>query len=174
MSAVLMDVVTRVQAYRERPDAIALTSPDGQLSYEQLWLQALALAGNLNDVGVRRGDPVALCLPRSIELIVGDGDLSRRFFDAAARLVGPIWAANQFNDLYMCTENGQPSVSEELRQLREEVLTAAETSSVFTERLFRSMNLIDPPADYSPLLGSPESELQSPSSNLLSTRRLVL
>jgi amino acid adenylation domain-containing protein len=48
-----------------------VTSPDGHLSYEQLWLRALALAGYLNEVGVRRGDPVALCLPRSIELMVG-------------------------------------------------------------------------------------------------------
>jgi hypothetical protein len=52
-----------------------------------------------------------------------DGDLSRRFFDRR-----PL-------------------------QLRDDLLTAAETSSVLTERLFRTMNLIDPPADYSPLLG---------------------
>jgi amino acid adenylation domain-containing protein len=46
-------------------------SPDGDLSYRQLWSQALALAAHLNEMGVCRGDPVALCLPRSIELIVG-------------------------------------------------------------------------------------------------------
>jgi hypothetical protein len=39
-----------------------------------------------------------------------------------------------------------------MRELREELLIAAETSSLLTERLFRTMNLIDPPADYSPLL----------------------
>ena len=67
-----MGVVARVdRATRERPDVNAVTSPDGHLSYEQLWLRALALAGYLNEVGVRRGDPVALCLPRSIELMVG-------------------------------------------------------------------------------------------------------
>lgn len=72
MSAVLMGIVARVEkATREHPDAIAVTSPDGSLSYEQLWLRALALAGRLKAEGVRRGDPVALCLPRSIELIVG-------------------------------------------------------------------------------------------------------
>ncbi|MGH9563537.1 MAG: AMP-binding protein, partial [Terracidiphilus sp.] len=72
MSAIPMQVVARVErAARERPDANALTSPDGHLSYEQLWLRALALAGHLNESGVRRGDPVALCLPRSIELVVG-------------------------------------------------------------------------------------------------------
>jgi non-ribosomal peptide synthetase component F len=67
-----MEVVARVKrATRERPDANAVTSPDGHLSYEQLWLRALALAGQLNEAGVRRGDPIALCLPRSIELILG-------------------------------------------------------------------------------------------------------
>ena len=34
-----------------------------------------------------------------------------------------------------------------MRELREEVLNAAETSFVLTGRLFRTMNLIDPPAD---------------------------
>jgi amino acid adenylation domain-containing protein len=72
MSAVLMGPVAQVErATREHPDAIALTSPDGHVSYEQLWLRALALAERLIEVGVGRGDPVALCLPRSIELIVG-------------------------------------------------------------------------------------------------------
>jgi amino acid adenylation domain-containing protein len=72
MGAVPMDVVARVErATRERPDANAVMSPDGHLSYEQLWSRSLALAGHLKEAGVRRGDPVALCLPRSIELIVG-------------------------------------------------------------------------------------------------------
>ena len=60
--------------------------------------------------------------------------------------------SNQFNDLYMYTANDRPPVSEELLFLREEVLNAAESSSVLTEKLFRTMNLVDPPADYSPLL----------------------
>jgi acyl-CoA synthetase (AMP-forming)/AMP-acid ligase II len=68
----LPEVIVRVErATRERPYANALTSPDGNLSYEQLWLRALALAGHLNKAGVRRGDPVVLCLPQSIDLIVG-------------------------------------------------------------------------------------------------------
>jgi amino acid adenylation domain-containing protein len=72
MSAVLMGPAARVErAAREHPDAIALSSPDGHVSYEQLWLRALALAARLHEAGVDRCDPVALCLPRSIELIVG-------------------------------------------------------------------------------------------------------
>jgi amino acid adenylation domain-containing protein len=72
MSSTQMDVIARVErATREQPAANALTSLDGHVSYEQLWLRALALAGHLHETGVRRGEPVALCLPRSIELIVG-------------------------------------------------------------------------------------------------------
>jgi amino acid adenylation domain-containing protein len=67
-----MDIVARVERVtRECPDATAVRSPHGQLSYEQLWSYVQALAAHLNEIGVRAGDPVALCLPRSIELIVG-------------------------------------------------------------------------------------------------------
>jgi hypothetical protein len=39
-----------------------------------------------------------------------------------------------------------------LLDFREAVLSAAEDSPALAERLFRSMNLVDPPTDYSPLL----------------------
>jgi hypothetical protein len=42
--------------------------------------------------------------------------------------------------------------SKELLDFREAVLSAAEDSPALAERLFRSMNLVDPPTDYSPLL----------------------
>ena len=63
-----------------------------------------------------------------------------------------MWASNQFNDLYM--DNGSPdhSASKEMLDFREAVLSAAASSRALTEKLFRSMNLVDPPADYSPLL----------------------
>lgn len=81
-----------------------------------------------------------------------DSDVSGRFFDAAAGHIGPLWASNQFNDLYMHAGNGRPSLPNELLQFREQVLTAAESSPALTEKLFRTMNLVDPPTDYSPLL----------------------
>jgi 2-polyprenyl-6-methoxyphenol hydroxylase-like FAD-dependent oxidoreductase len=85
-------------------------------------------------------------------LTEGNGDLSRRFFAAAAAHIGPMWASNQFNDLYM--DNGDPdhAASKELLDFREAVLSAAESSPAVTEKLYRSMNLVDPPTDYSPLL----------------------
>jgi hypothetical protein len=82
----------------------------------------------------------------------GDGDTSRRFFTAAAEQIGPMWASNQFNDLYMDGGDPDHSASKELLDFRETVLAAAETSPAIAEKLYRSMNLVDPPTDYSPLL----------------------
>ena len=82
----------------------------------------------------------------------GNGDLSRRFFAAAAEHIGPMWASNQFNDLYMDSGDPDHAASKELLDFREMVLSAAESSPALTEKLYRSMNLVDPPTDYSPLL----------------------
>lgn len=85
-------------------------------------------------------------------LAEANGDLSQRFFAAAGEVIGPLWASNQFNDLYMANADPAGSASKELLEFREAVLSAAEDSSALAERLFRSMNLVDPPTDYSPLL----------------------
>lgn len=44
------------------------------------------------------------------------------------------------------------SGAKEILGFREAVLSAAENSSAVTEKLYCSMNLVDPPTDYSPLL----------------------
>jgi hypothetical protein len=44
------------------------------------------------------------------------------------------------------------SAANEILDFREAVLSAAENSSAVTEKLDRSLNLVDPPSDYSPLL----------------------
>jgi 2-polyprenyl-6-methoxyphenol hydroxylase-like FAD-dependent oxidoreductase len=82
----------------------------------------------------------------------GNGDLSRRFFAATAAHIGPMWASNQFNDLYMDSGDPDHAASKELLDFREAVLSAAESSPALTEKLYRAMNLVDPPTDYSPLL----------------------
>jgi 2-polyprenyl-6-methoxyphenol hydroxylase-like FAD-dependent oxidoreductase len=82
----------------------------------------------------------------------GSDDLARRFFAAAAEHIGPMWASNQFNDLYMDSGNPDHAASQQLLDFRETVLSAAESSPALTEKLYRSMNLVDPPTDYSPLL----------------------
>jgi 2-polyprenyl-6-methoxyphenol hydroxylase-like FAD-dependent oxidoreductase len=80
-----------------------------------------------------------------------NGDLGQRFFAAAGEVIGPLWASNQFNDLYMANADPAHSASKELLDFREAVLSAAEDSPALAEKLFRSMNLVDPPTDYSPL-----------------------
>jgi len=72
-------------------------------------------------------------------LAESNGDLSRRFFAAAAEHIGLMWASNQVNDLYM--DNGSPdhSPSKEMLDFREAVLSAAESSPALTEKLFRSI-----------------------------------
>ncbi len=88
-------------------------------------------------------------------LAEANGDLSalsQRFFAAAAGVVGPLWASNQFNDLYLANADPAHSASKQILDFREAVLSAAENSSAVTEKLYRSMNLVDPPTDYSPLL----------------------
>ena len=52
------------------------------------------------------------------------------------------------------TDVGDPdqAASKALLEFRDTVLSAAESSPAITEKLYRSMNLVDPPTDYSPLL----------------------
>jgi 2-polyprenyl-6-methoxyphenol hydroxylase-like FAD-dependent oxidoreductase len=120
--------------------------PAGFLAFGDAICSLNPIYGQGMTVAVLEAIALRECLSES------DGDLSRRFFDAAARQVGPMWASNQFNDLYMANADPNHSVSKEILDFREEVLTAAEHSPALTEKLFRSMNLVDPPTDYSPLL----------------------
>ena len=47
---------------------------------------------------------------------------------AAAENIGPMWASNQFNDLYMDAGSSDHAASKEMLDLREAVLSAAESS----------------------------------------------
>jgi 2-polyprenyl-6-methoxyphenol hydroxylase-like FAD-dependent oxidoreductase len=87
------------------------------------------------------------------ECLAGATDgLAQRFFSAAAEIIGPLWASNQFNDLYLANADPAHAASKEILDFREAVLNAAEDSAALAEKLYRSMNLVDPPTDYSPLL----------------------
>ncbi|MBW4478454.1 MAG: amino acid adenylation domain-containing protein [Tolypothrix brevis GSE-NOS-MK-07-07A] len=55
----------------QNPDAIAIAFADEQLSYQQLNHRANALAHYLQRLGVTSDVPVALCVERSLEMIVG-------------------------------------------------------------------------------------------------------
>ncbi|MCA1593881.1 MAG: condensation domain-containing protein, partial [Acidobacteria bacterium] len=53
------------------PDAVAIISPDAQLTYRELNKRANQLAGYLRKRGVGPEVLVGICLPRSVEMIVG-------------------------------------------------------------------------------------------------------
>jgi 2-polyprenyl-6-methoxyphenol hydroxylase-like FAD-dependent oxidoreductase len=77
----------------------------------------------------------------------GDADLSKRFLQAAARRIRPVWASNQANDLYMTKPDGRRSLSQKLVTWRiDKALAAAENDPALTERIFRVTQFIDPPS----------------------------
>lgn len=55
----------------ETPDAIAVRCGDASVTYRELAQRVDTVEQRLVDAGVKEGTPVALCLPRSIEQIVG-------------------------------------------------------------------------------------------------------
>ena len=57
------------QAHRT-PSAAAVVFGERTLSYRQLTRRAAGLAGRLHAAGIGRGDVVAVCVPRSLELMV--------------------------------------------------------------------------------------------------------
>ena len=56
---------------RQTPDAVALVFGDERLSYGELNARANRLARHLRGLGVRPDDRVAICVERSVEMIVG-------------------------------------------------------------------------------------------------------
>jgi len=55
---------------QQKPHATALRCGSQELTYGELEERASRLAGRLQAMGVRRNDPVALCLDRSLDMIV--------------------------------------------------------------------------------------------------------
>ena len=53
------------------PDAIAVVFEDAQLTYRELGERADQLAGYLQQLGVGRNTLVAICVDRSLEMVVG-------------------------------------------------------------------------------------------------------
>ncbi|WP_410638517.1 amino acid adenylation domain-containing protein [Amycolatopsis sp. lyj-346] len=57
---------------RTRPDAVAVSWPEGQLTYGDLWRRAGGLADRLREAGIAAEEPVAVCADRSVELVIGE------------------------------------------------------------------------------------------------------
>ncbi|MGW3690017.1 amino acid adenylation domain-containing protein [Streptomyces sp. NPDC005125] len=67
-AALTVPDLIRAQAHRS-PDAVAVESAAEQLTYAQLVGQASALAHRLFEAGVRPGEPVAVAMPRGVDLV---------------------------------------------------------------------------------------------------------
>lgn len=76
----VFDVLDR--ALREQPDATALVTSHGETTYTELDYLAGRAAVALRDLGVRRGDRVAVSLPNDLDIVVA--------FHGAMRL-GAVW-----------------------------------------------------------------------------------
>ena len=59
-----------VEQATRTPDAVALIENDRQVTYAELDLRSAALASHLAQLGVAAETPVAICLPRSVDLAV--------------------------------------------------------------------------------------------------------
>jgi amino acid adenylation domain-containing protein len=55
---------------RATPEKVAIMCGSEQLTFRELWTRSKWLAGRLRDLGVKPGDLVALCLNRTIDLVV--------------------------------------------------------------------------------------------------------
>ncbi|MFD5651783.1 amino acid adenylation domain-containing protein [Streptomyces sp. NPDC127039] len=60
-----------VRHVRTRPDAVAVSSSRGALTYRQLWRRALVVAAALDEAGVGSGDRVALIAARTPDTVAG-------------------------------------------------------------------------------------------------------
>lgn len=56
---------------RHTPEAVALSTADGDLGYRELDRRAGALAGHLRASGLAPGDAVGLCIERSPQMVIG-------------------------------------------------------------------------------------------------------
>ncbi|MCW5625025.1 MAG: amino acid adenylation domain-containing protein, partial [Burkholderiales bacterium] len=56
---------------RRRPDAVAVVSGDESVDYRQLDARVHRLAAHLRQRGIGHGDRIGLCVPRSVDLVVG-------------------------------------------------------------------------------------------------------
>lgn len=55
----------------QTPDAVAVVSAEGSLTYSELDRRASQLGENLRNLGVKPGNLVAICIERSLEMVIG-------------------------------------------------------------------------------------------------------
>ncbi|NJM39552.1 MAG: amino acid adenylation domain-containing protein, partial [Anaerolineae bacterium] len=121
----------------QTPDAIAITRGEATLTYRELDARANQLAHYLQIAGIKPETPVGLCLPRSIELIVGALGVLKA--GGAYVALDPAYPAERL--AFMLADSGAPIL-----------LTNAQTAQQMPEVTTRVIRL---DADWSPIAKMP-------------------
>jgi 2-polyprenyl-6-methoxyphenol hydroxylase-like FAD-dependent oxidoreductase len=123
----------RYDKIRQFPAGL-LVMGDAICSFNPVYMQGMTMAA-LQAVALRN------CLADR------DGDLSRRFFKATAKQIGPVWQANRLGDFTLSQGGGWRWA---LRRLvnwhADKVQTAAAHDPAVAEAILRVMHFVDPPA----------------------------
>jgi 2-polyprenyl-6-methoxyphenol hydroxylase-like FAD-dependent oxidoreductase len=123
----------RYDKMRQFPAGL-LVMGDAVCSFNPVYMQGMTMAA-LQAIALRS------CLADR------DGDLSRRFFKAAAKQIGPVWRANRLGDFTLSQGGGW---RRELRRLvnwhADKVQIAAAKDPAVAEAILRVQHFVDPPA----------------------------
>jgi 2-polyprenyl-6-methoxyphenol hydroxylase-like FAD-dependent oxidoreductase len=124
----------RYDKMRQFPPGL-LVIGDAICSFNPVYMQGMTMAA-LEAVSLRN------CLADS------DGDLSRRFFKATAKQIGPVWRANRFTDFTLTSQGG--GWRQALRRVAnwqvDKVGAAAANDPAVGEAILRVTHFVDSPA----------------------------
>jgi 2-polyprenyl-6-methoxyphenol hydroxylase-like FAD-dependent oxidoreductase len=123
----------RYDKMRQFPAGL-LVMGDAICSFNPMYMQGMTMAA-LQAVALRD------CLADR------DGELSQRFFKAAAKQIGPVWQSNRFMDLTMSPGGGWRRALRSLADWQmDKVATAAANDPAVREAVLRVSHFVDPPA----------------------------
>ncbi|MCC3314335.1 FAD-dependent oxidoreductase [Nocardia africana] len=110
-----------------------LVMGDAICSFNPVYMQGMTMAA-LQAVALRH------CLADH------DGDLSRRFFKAAAKQIAPVWRGNRFTDFTVSQEGGWRRVPRRVVNWPiDKAQAAAANDPAVAEAVLRVMHFVDPP-----------------------------
>jgi 2-polyprenyl-6-methoxyphenol hydroxylase-like FAD-dependent oxidoreductase len=123
----------RYDKLRQFPAGL-LVMGDAICSFNPVYMQGMTMAA-LQAVALRN------CLADR------DGDLSRRFFKAAAKQIAPVWRSNRLTDLTLSQAGGwRWPLRRVLSWQMDKVAAAAANDPAVTEAILRVTHFVDPPA----------------------------
>ena len=123
----------RYDKMRQFPAGL-LVIGDAICSFNPVYMQGMTMAA-LEAVALRN------CLADS------DGDLSRRFFKATAKQIGPVWRANRFTDFTLTSQGGgwRRAVRRVANWQADKVGAAVANDPAVGEAILRVTHFVDPP-----------------------------